>query len=350
MKKLLPILLLALLVPQAALADTEHPEKEVMWNEDPDNKRNERSTFTFDLNTNEQYVQFYFMFCDDYGNNDGLYDGVIEVINEGTNTTHQLGTFKSKSEGQEYNLTYENSTSDTEKYGYLTFVEEFQDGHHHFARYRYYPGSEIVHDLLSWKFHITYFWDIDYNGDKGNKGEGTKNLNWSLGRFKSSGQPVFSSDKTDNNYFESQLTLTRKPSRYVDWSLPKHTYNKFSAGDETVMTIRTSNTIYGISDPKSFIETDISGDGNYDKKDGRCANIFAGYSMRQSMTINYFYEFERKDGKKYSTYVTPTGTIKLPGFPYPTKVQVRTSSMWDKEAQLSWTRNSDTNADKSGKW
>lgn len=351
MKKLLPFLLLALLVPQATLADTEHPEREVMWNEDPNNTRHERSSFTFDLNSDEQYVQFYFMFCDDYGNNDGLYDGVIEVINEGANITHQLGTFCSKGDGQEYDLTYDNSYSNTEKYGYLTFVEEFKDGHHHFARYRYYPGSEIVHNLNSWKFHITYYWDIDFNGKDDNEdGQGTKNISWTFARFKSSGQPVFSSDKTDNNYFEDQLQLTRKPWRYIDWYLPAHTYNKFSAGDETIMTIRTSDTKYGISNPQSFAETDISGNGNYDKKEGRCANIFAGYSMRKSMSINYFYEFERKDGSKYSTYVTPTGTIKLPGFPYPSNVQVRTSSMWDKTAQITWNRNSDTNADKSGRW
>lgn len=351
MKRLLPLLLLTLLVPQATLADTAHPEKEVMWNEDPNNTRNERSSFTFNLNDNEQFVQFYFMYCDDYGNNDGLYDGVIEVINEGTKESYKLGEFKSEEEGKEYNFTHTDYYNNTEDYGYLKYVESFEDGYHHFARYKYYPGAKIIHDLSSWKLHVTYFWDIDYNGDKGNDGEGTKNIYWSFARFKSSGQPVFSSDKTDNNYFENQLTLTRKPYRYVDWYLPSHTYNKFSDGDETIMRIRTSNTIYGISDPQTFGETDISGDGSYGEKDYRAANIFAGTSMRKSMTINYFYEFERKDDDgHYSTYVTPTATIRLAGFPYPSNVQVRTSSMWDMEAQVSWSRNSDTNADKSGRW
>ena len=350
MKKLIPFLLLALLMPQAALADTAHPEREVMWNEDPSNTRHERSSFTFDLNTDEQYVQFYFMYCDDYGNNDGSRDGVIEVINEGTNVSYRLGIFKCGGDGNETAFEQTNYYTNTRDYGYLEYVEKFKDGHHHFARYRYYPGAEIIRDLNSWKFHISYTWDIDYNGLKGNDGEGTKNLSWTFGRFKSSGQPVFSSDKTDNNYFENQLTLTRKPWRYIDWHLPAHTYNQFSAGSKTTMRIRTSSSMYGINNPQTFAETEISGAGSYGEKGATAANIFADYSLRKSMTINYFYEFERKDGNNYSTYVTPTGTIKLPGFPYPSNVQVRTSNMWDKQAQVSWTRNSDTNADKSGCW
>ena len=350
MKRFLPFLLLALLMPQAALADTAHPEREVMWNEDPNNQRNERSTFTFDLIDEEQYVQFYFMYCDNKGNPDGSRDGIIEVVNLNTNETHQLGDFKCGGNKNETAFEKNIYNDKTQEYGYLEFVGTFESDKHYFARYRYYPGAEIIRDLNTWKFHITYTWDVDYNGLKGNDGEGTKDLNWSLGRFKSSGQPVFSNDKTDNNYFENQLTLTRKPWRYIDWHLPAHTYNQFSAGDKTTMRIRTSNLMYGISNPQTFAETEISGDGSYGDKGATAANIFADKSLRKSMTIYYFYEFERKNGDNYSTYVTPTGSIKLPGFPYPSNVQVRTSSMWDKQAQVSWTRNADTYADKSGCW
>ena len=123
MKKLIPFLLLALLMPQAALADTAHPEREVMWNEDPSNTRHERSSFTFDLNTDEQYVQFYFMYCDDYGNNDGSRDGVIEVINEGTNVSYRLGIFKCGGDGNETAFEQTNYYDNTRDYGYLVYVE-----------------------------------------------------------------------------------------------------------------------------------------------------------------------------------------------------------------------------------